>query len=196
MPAAANFLRTSLKCSSGTDNRHLRVSSCCLRLASRIASRISGVISAPACGGRAPDGGPTRGSTWPENNSHSPMPIPAIALMASSSERLRKLYDCMPIRTPLTLLLILAEPCASATVIGSPTMASLPNSLLEYIIAFLILFFIWNFTSPKAHDLLPTALASHLLLGVAAGRIRNRGLPGGSECSPAFHSNLSARSVV
>src|SRR5262245_45232262 len=196
MPAASNFLRTSLKWSSGTDNRHLRVSSCCLRLASRIASRISGVISAPACGGRAPGGGPTRGSTWPENNSHSPMPIPAIALMASSSERLRKLYDCMPIRTPLTLLLTLAAPCASATVIGSPTRASLPNSLLEYIIAFLILLLIWNFTSPKAHDLLPTALASHLLLGVAAGRIRNRGLPGGSECSPAFHSNLSARSVV
>src|SRR5262245_17411413 len=74
----------------------------------------------------------------------------------------------MPIRTPLTLLLILAEPCASATVIGSPTMASLPNSLLEYIIAFLILFFIWNFTSPKAHDLLHAVPVSHPIIGERA----------------------------
>src|SRR5262245_65422615 len=86
------------------------------------------------------------------------MPIPAIALMASSSERPRKLYDCMPIRTPLTLLLILAEPCAIATVIGSPTRASLPNSLLEYIIAFLILLFIWNFTSPEDHEMLKAVM--------------------------------------
>src|SRR5215510_6911625 len=78
-----------------------------------------------------------RGSTWPEYNSHSPMPISVIALIASSSERLRKLYDCAPIRTPLTLLLIPEEPRPNATAAGNPTKASLPNSRLEYIAVFL-----------------------------------------------------------
>ena len=49
----------------------------------------SGVQTSP------PGGGPPgpmcgRGSTWPENNSHSPMPMLLIALMASSSDIVRR----------------------------------------------------------------------------------------------------------
>ena len=69
-----------------------------------------------------------RAGTVAENNSHSPMPMSFIALMASSSDIVRKLYDCTPMRTPFTLDEISAK---AAIVSGSPAMAIFPNSLLE-----------------------------------------------------------------
>src|SRR5262249_52602896 len=123
------------------------------------------------CGGRAPGGGPTRGSTWPEYNSHSPTPIPAIALMASSSGRPRKLYNCTPIRTPLTLLFIFAAPCAHATVIGRPTRASLPKSLLEYILCssvYILQFLMIRFGKLEPINILAAgAMAPHCVESVA-----------------------------
>src|SRR4051794_14006438 len=130
MPASSNLRRMALKWSIGTVRRHFRSSSCPFRAGPPPALGDSAFVAGvPAAVGRGPprpnDG---LGSTWPENNSHSPMPMSDIALMAPSSGRVRKLYDWTPIRTPSTRELI--GPSASES--GSPASVIFPNSRLVY----------------------------------------------------------------
>ena len=63
------------------------------------------------------------GSTWPANSSHSFSPICFIAAMASSSDIVRKLYDCTPIRTLWAACTALGQARAPAP----PARASWPN---------------------------------------------------------------------
>src|SRR5262245_10539026 len=125
----------ALKWSIGTVRRQFRSSSRPFRAGPPPALGDSVLVAGvPAAFGRGPPGPDDgRGSTWPENNSHSPMPMSDIALMAASKGRVRKLYDWTPIRTPSTRESI--GPSAHES--GSPATVIFPNSRLVYTIVLL-----------------------------------------------------------